>query len=128
MRYTALKDFTSTAHGNVSAGDIIEVASGLGLQWEAAGMVAPFNPAPASAAGVPSSSSPRGQALPDGNATTYETKPFPASPRTPAFARFTGPASSTDATQTGGDATTKKPRAPGTSAGRKASKRSADTI
>lgn len=41
MLYTALKEFSSSAHGNVSIGDKISVAPSLAPQWVEAGMIEP---------------------------------------------------------------------------------------
>ena len=124
MAYKVLREFTSTGHGNLSMGDVIDVPEGLAIQWLAAGMIEPMGNRQGEKA--PSSASQADQASPDGSANTYETKPLRRSPRTPALKPSTA-ASATDATKTGGDATTKKSKKKASSAGRKASTRRAST-
>lgn len=122
MDYRALKDFSSSAHGNVSAGQIIEVAPGLTPQWIAAGMIEAIAGKPSGSAAAPSSVSRAGPASQVGSAITYETKPFALSPQIPASKPSSLRPSATDVTVTGGNDTTKLRAPKGSSAGRKTRK------
>lgn len=122
MAYRVLRDFSSTSHGNVSADQIIEVGHDLAVQWRAAGMIEPVEPAgKGDGEEAPTSASQADRASPDGSADTYETKPLRRSPRTPASAP-SKKASSTAATESGGTTTPKKSAPKGSKAGRKTPK------
>ena len=118
----AIKDFSTSLHGNVDADQVLhDVPSGLASQWIEHGLAVEVAPGKSgSAAAARSSSQPAGQALPDGNANTYETKPEPLRP-TQRSGQSRPAASSTPATAPGGDAITKKRKA--TKGGRKTRQR-----
>ncbi|MDG3040446.1 hypothetical protein [Roseicyclus marinus] len=123
-KYRALREFTSTSHGNVKPNQMIEVRPDLASQWISAGMIEELpggKPGGGAAVQEPSLSSPQGQASRRGSVHTYETKPLALQPTVPS-SPSPNRAGSTDATAPGGSDTETKSPARVTKAGRKTRK------